>query len=179
MRRWLGAAALTCVAVSAPSSVRGETLALDADLDLPGTKLLAVEFFATWCKPCLEAVPRWEALRRKYARQGLRLVVVAVKDDINRCNDVPWAPDAIICDDEGRLAKRFGVRQLPAAFLWDWQGHLLASQAGVAEVETRVEGWMQANPRVDIAVSLRQKEAGLGPKLFAASWPRRLQRPES
>ena len=40
----------------------------------PGVRMLAVELYATWCKPCMEAVPRWRALHeRYYADQGNRI----------------------------------------------------------------------------------------------------------
>ena len=50
---------------------------------------------------------------------------------------------------------------LPAAFLWNWQGHLLASKVHVDEVESRIDGWMADIPRVDIEVELETRKAGV------------------
>src|SRR5215470_4868126 len=79
---------------------------LDAELKRPGVKLVALEFYATWCKPCMEAVPKWKALHERYQRDGLRLVVVSTRDPGGGCTNLPWLPDAVICDDDGRLADR-------------------------------------------------------------------------
>ena len=49
--------------VSAPQSDRAQSRDPNAWVRHPGVKLLAVEFYATWCKPCMKAVTRWEALR--------------------------------------------------------------------------------------------------------------------
>lgn len=131
-----------------PRLARSAELDVERELETPGVKLLVVDFFASWCGPCMEAVPKWEALRRKYGRQGLRLVVVAVRDDLESCQDIPWTPDAIICDTDGQVARQFGVSGLPAAFLWNWQGHMLGNRVHPEDVETKIDRWMADVPRV-------------------------------
>ena len=74
-------ATLALPAVFMPSLAHADdTLDVQSWLNRPGVRLLAVEFYATWCKPCMKAVPRWKALHEKYADEGLRLVVVATRD---------------------------------------------------------------------------------------------------
>lgn len=127
----------------------------------PGVKLVAVEFYATWCKPCMEAVPKWKALHDKYRRDGLRLIVVSTRDAGGVCQNPGWTPDEVVCDDDGFIADRFGANQLPAAFLWGWQGHLLARNAHVEEVEARIEDWMRGAPRVDVQADSVPRGAGI------------------
>jgi outer membrane protein OmpA-like peptidoglycan-associated protein/thiol-disulfide isomerase/thioredoxin len=133
-------------------SARASGLEVEAWLRRPGVKLLAVEFYATWCKPCMEAVPRWKALHEKYKKDGLRLVVVAVQDPDGGCANPGWSPDDVVCDDDGRLAQRFGAATLPAAFLWSWQGHLLVQREHVEGVGAAIERWSATTPRVDVEV---------------------------
>ncbi len=137
------------VGLAGPAGAR-DGLNVDAWLQRPGVKLLAVEFYATWCEPCMEAVPKWNALQEKYRAQGLRLVVVAVKDaKAAQCANVGWAPDEELCDLSGRLLESFGgAKTLPSAFLWSWQGGLLVRRGHVAEVEQVVERYLKTNPRV-------------------------------
>src|SRR5687768_263679 len=117
--RWLAALA---VLLPWQTAIAGsDSLDLDAWLRRPGVKLLAVEFYARWCKPCMEAVPRWKALHEKYREEGLRLVVVSTQDPGGACVNPGWNPDEIVCDDEGVIAKALGAGdQLPSAFLWSW-----------------------------------------------------------
>lgn len=132
-------------------------------LDRPGVKLLAVEFYATWCKPCMEAVPRWKALHEEYRQQGLRLVVVATQDPEAGCVNPGWNPDDVICDDDGTLARMMGAgERLPAAFLWSWQGNLLVRRGHVEEVEKSIEAWMTQAPVVDVRVQGIAPGAGIG-----------------
>ena len=49
---------------------------LDADLVL-------LDFWGTWCAPCLDSVPHLVELQKKYGPSKLRVVGVA-------CEDVPW-----------------------------------------------------------------------------------------
>ena len=63
----------------------GDSLDVAEWLGWPGVKLVAVEFYATWCKPCMEAMPRWAALKDKYRAQGLRVVVVNTLDPQGGC----------------------------------------------------------------------------------------------
>ena len=122
MTKWL----LVMMALIAQPAIAGDELDVKDWLSRPGVKLLAVEFYATWCGPCKKAVPQWKALHEKYRDQGLRLVVVSVQDPNGACARPGWNPDDAICDTEGWLAEAWGVGDsLPAAFLWSWRGPLL------------------------------------------------------
>ena len=98
MAKWL---LLIMLLVARPAQ-GGDGLDVKAWLSRPGVKLLAVEFYATWCKPCMKAVPRWKRLHDEYRERGLRLVVVSVQDPNGTCVNPGWTPDDVICDDEGQ-----------------------------------------------------------------------------
>ena len=158
IRTLVGACGLLFGAFFAQPVSAFEGLDVEAELRLPGVKLLAVEFFATWCKPCMDAVPRWKALHDKYRSEGLRFVVVTSRDPGGSCQSVGWTPDRTICDDDGFLQDRFGAQKLPSAFLWGWQGHLLASKVHIDQVEGKIRSWMRSGPRVDLeTVSVNSK----------------------
>ncbi len=117
-------------------------------LDRAGVKLLVVEFYATWCKPCMDAVPRWEELRQRYHSKGLRLVVISTRD-AEGCRSLAWHPDKHICDYEGNHERLLGVNgKLPAAFLWSWQGNLLVAHGKVKDVDAAVSRYLRSAPRV-------------------------------
>lgn len=156
------AAALTASALGAGGQARAaEGFDIARWVERPGVKLVVVEFYATWCRPCMEAVPRWKALHERFRKDGLRLVVISTRDAAGGCVNPGWTPDEVICDEEGHLADRFGAERLPAAFLWSWQGELLASGADVDEVESAVEAWMASAPRVDVQAAEVPPEVGL------------------
>ncbi|MCK6546387.1 redoxin domain-containing protein, partial [Myxococcota bacterium] len=155
------AAVVLGVSVLAASSAHAQSLDVEAWLRKPGVKLVAVELYARWCKPCIEAVPRWKALHEKYRDDGLRLVVISTQDPGGILVNPGWSPDEIIADDQGTLARALGAGDaLPAAFLWSWDGKLLVAKGSIDDVERRIEGWMRSTPRVDVDV--RDLSTGTG-----------------
>ena len=124
-------------------------------------KLLAVEFYATWCKPCIAAVPKWKALHERYRAEGLRLVVVATQDPEGACANPGWNPDDVICDNDGRIARALGANKLPSAYLWSWQGDLLVRRGHVEEVDRAIRQWARHTPRVDVEVTSLPEELDL------------------
>ena len=146
------------VAEAAP----GQTFDLRDWLQRPGVRAVAVEFYATWCRPCMRAVPRWKALHEKYRRSGLRLIVVNTQDPEGRCVNPGWNPDQMICDEEGDLAKAWGVGQrLPAAFVWSWQGRLLVRKGHVDQAARAVQRYLRQTPRVAVTAADPRAAAAL------------------
>jgi len=133
-----------------PSRAQAERWNLQAWLDLPGTRLVAVEFFSTSCKPCIKAVPKWEGLRDTYSSQGLRLAVVSSSEStLDQCAHLPWKPDHAVCDEDDLIFEQCGVQALPAAFLWSWQGGKpLVAHGKAADVEAAIKKYLRTEHRV-------------------------------
>jgi len=148
-RFWVNCALV--LALSAPAVVAAETVDVKSWLGRTGVRLVAVEFYATWCKPCMEAIPRWKALHEKYRDQGLRLIVVNTQDPEAGCRSLAWQPDKVVCDYDGAIDARFGVGgKLPSAFLWSWQGKLLVKAGHVPEVGAKIAQYLRTSPRVAV-----------------------------
>jgi len=124
------------VLLAPAAQAQSNVLNVDGWVNRAGVRAVVVEFYATWCKPCMEALPRWRALQQKYAAEGLRLVVVNTRDPSNNCAPPAWQPDQFICDAEGVIADRFGVGELPSALMWSWQGNLLVAHGHVLRILT-------------------------------------------
>ncbi len=118
------------------------------ELRKPGVKLVAVDFYATWCVPCNEAIPKWKKLQEKYGDKGFKLIVVSVQSE-GSCSQPPqWNPDKIVCDYDGDIADAWHANDLPQAFLWSWQGNPLVAHGGVDNVAAAVENYFKKIPRV-------------------------------
>ena len=149
---------LTLVLLGLTLPAQASEWALEEWLAEPDVKLVAVEFYADWCGPCKKAAPKWEALRKKYAPQGLKLVVVNLSERSGggkQCTRLPWNPDESICDP--RLGEQLGVTELPEAFVWSWQGNLLVDRGKhVAEIEGIIRRYLDDNPRVSVVATNRK-----------------------
>jgi peroxiredoxin len=90
-------------------------------------KVVFLNFWATWCKPCEEEMPGMERLYRKFKDKGL--VVLAISEDAAGAEVVaPFVKKhgltfPIGLDPAMSLAASYGVWALPATFIIDRQGN--------------------------------------------------------
>jgi len=124
----------------AVTTTDGQRLSMD---DLAG-KVVLLDFWATWCAPCREALPHMREIAKKF--QGQPLVVLSVsldkdeqkwKDFIVK-NEMTWPQ----CRDDGftgPIAKSFGVEAIPHTFTIDADGVLQDEHIGDASIEGKLK----------------------------------------
>ena len=110
----------------------GKPLALR---DLKG-KVVLLNFWATWCPPCLREMPSMEGAHQRYRARGLAVVGIAV--DTDPALVTPYLKQRKITfpvgfDPKSRVADDYGVRALPATFLIDRAGQVAALAMGPRE----------------------------------------------
>lgn len=96
-------------------------------------RLVFVNFWATWCPPCLEELPAMERLWRAHKDRGL--VMLAVSLDVDPKIVAPFVAKhgltfKVAVDSTMGVANAYGVRALPATVLVDRAGHLAALALG-------------------------------------------------
>lgn len=99
-------------------------------------KIVLIDFWATWCQPCLQEIPNIKAAYDKYKAQGFEVVGVNLDDDrqtVVRFLDVqplPWATvtsaDPQAQGFENPLAVQCGIDAIPFLVLVDRQGKVCA-----------------------------------------------------
>jgi len=126
----------TMPALTLPSLVSGEPIPLK---DLAQGAPTLVNFFASWCGPCIIEHPFLEDLQKR----GVRIIGVAYKDDpaasmafLARMGD-PYT--AVIVDREGKAGIEFGVTGPPETFLIGKDGQILAKQIGAIENKAQAD----------------------------------------
>ncbi|RJO71558.1 MAG: TlpA family protein disulfide reductase [Myxococcales bacterium] len=125
-----------------PAYAESSSLDLEGLFNQPQVKLVVVDFYADWCKPCVDSVPHWQALHQKYFDKGLRLIVVSV-GDAGSCSNPGWTPDRQVCDSNGEIQNRWQVRELPQAFIYAWNGDLLAERVDVDQAEKAIDRYFR------------------------------------
>jgi peroxiredoxin len=108
-------------AFRAPALDGGGTVSLAAHRG----KVVYLDFWASWCAPCLTSLPLLEELRKEFSPRDFQVVAVNVDRDLEKARRFlerrPIGyPSA--SDPEGRLPGRFGVETMPTSFLIDRHG---------------------------------------------------------
>jgi thiol-disulfide isomerase/thioredoxin len=104
-------------------------------------KVVLVNFWATWCAPCVQEMPGIDKLQAKLG--GKDFAVVAVNEDRGGAASAkPFLEKldtthlALYLDSKMAMMRAFKVRGLPTSFLLDRQGRIVGKLEGIAEWDT-------------------------------------------
>ena len=104
--------------------------------DLKG-KVALVDFWATWCEPCLETMPRLQDLYSAYSAKGFDVWGVSIGEDKDRVEKIKKMVDKldisypIFVDAKQTPAwYQFKVKAIPAMYLLDRESQIVAQWVG-------------------------------------------------
>lgn len=100
--------------------------------DLKG-KVVYIDFWASWCKPCRASFPFMNDMHAKYQAEGLE--IIAVNLDENKENAEAFlerlpANFTVVFDPDGNIAQQYELVGMPSSYLVDRDGNLRASHQG-------------------------------------------------
>ena len=93
-------------------------------------KLVFLNFWATWCPPCLKEIPAFIELQETYDNQGFQIVGIAIDDEAavrKYAEEVGMNYPSLVVEDEGiMLAKRYGngIGALPYTVIINRDGEI-------------------------------------------------------
>jgi thiol-disulfide isomerase/thioredoxin len=124
----------------AVTTLDGKHISLD---DLQG-KVVLIDFWATWCAPCREALPQVKEIAKKFDGQPLLVLSVSVDSDEQKWkefvaqNEMTW-PQYFDRGFAGPVAKSFGVQAIPHTFTIDADRILQDEHIGDAAIESKLK----------------------------------------
>ena len=118
-----------------------------SNTDLEG-KVVFVDFWASWCPPCLKSLPEFENLQTSFSGRD-DVVVLAINldenpqdatDFINKIN----VSYKILADKSGAIPEAFGVNAMPTSYIIDKSGVIRYVHSGyksgdVNKIKTEIE----------------------------------------
>jgi len=150
MKRWLGVCAMSLLLTGGAQAAGFEARAATPAPELKAqdlaraTKTLAdyrgkvvlLNFWASWCPPCLREMPSMERLRLKMAGRPLAIVALdsaETAEEVNGFLSRMKLGFPILLDPDGSNTKRWKVFALPTTFLLDASGRVRHVLTGPTE----------------------------------------------
>ncbi len=118
----------------------GQRISLD---DLKG-KVVLIDFWATWCAPCREALPRLQKIAKNFQGQPLAILSISLDDNEQKWKDfvdknqMTW-PQYRDGGFKGPISQLFDVRAIPHTFTIDADGVLQDEHIGDASIEGKLK----------------------------------------
>jgi peroxiredoxin len=114
------------------TSSEGEHITLE---DLRG-KVVLLDFWGTWCPPCVESVPELRNLYKRYSKEGTFTIIGISSDndeqewrDFTAKNKMVWPQYR---DENHQILRAYGIRAFPTYILIDHEGIVRFSSIGLS-----------------------------------------------
>ncbi|MEX2469531.1 MAG: TlpA disulfide reductase family protein [Pseudohongiellaceae bacterium] len=99
-------------------------------------KAVYIDFWASWCAPCLVSLPQYNELYQKYREQGLEILAINVDNPVEEglffLEETPL-DFPIPADPEGNALELFEVIGMPTSFLIGPDGNVELVHVGFRE----------------------------------------------
>lgn len=115
-----------------PSIGPGGTVGPPVELAARKGHVVIVDFWATWCGPCMKAMPHMESLQRRY--QGELEIIAVNLDDAAAARRI-WEKNGYtmtLAADQDEVSQHYGVSTIPHTVLIDRAGLVLYVQRGTS-----------------------------------------------
>jgi peroxiredoxin len=103
-------------------------------------RVVLINFWATWCKPCEDEMPAMERLYRKLGAEGFELLAISVDDSpapVRAFRDRMGLSFPILMDSEQEVAELYQTFRYPESLLVDRDGIVIERYIGPRDWDAR------------------------------------------
>jgi len=103
--------------------------------EVKGERLTIIDFWATWCQPCVRSIPELNQIYREYSPSGVNLIGISVDGPRNQSKLKPFVSSlgveyTILRDVNSEVMKEMNVISVPTLLILDETGELLFIHEG-------------------------------------------------
>jgi cytochrome c biogenesis protein CcmG/thiol:disulfide interchange protein DsbE len=103
--------------------------------EISGKYLTVIDFWATWCQPCIRSLPKLVELSERYRAQGVGFIGVSVDSPRNLSKVKPFARSMgitypVLLDPNGELMGELNVTAVPTLLIIDSRYRILYMHEG-------------------------------------------------
>lgn len=147
IQEMLDTVAATEIGKKAPNFTAKDPKGKDISLsDSMGKKATIIDFWASWCMPCRQENPKLVALYKEFHDKGLNIVGVSLDNDSKEWITAiakdqliwPHVSNLKTWEQNPEIAKQYSVNSIPATFLLDADGKIVAKNINGAELRKKV-----------------------------------------
>jgi peroxiredoxin len=105
-------------------------------------KVLMLDFWATWCPPCVASIPHLKQIYNRFKSEPDFLMVGVSGDgdpdlvaNFVKQHEIPWLQ---LVDPRDPLAQAFGIQAIPSVWVIDREGRVAGSHLEGAQIEATI-----------------------------------------
>ncbi|UYQ92375.1 AhpC/TSA family protein [Chitinophaga horti] len=137
-------AAMNAISVGKPAPLFSATAPDGTTVSLATFKgrYVLLDFWASWCGPCLQQAPGLKAAYEKYRSKGLAIVGISLDDNRDKWiaaiqqHELNWPHLSELKGFKGTISAAYSVSAIPTTFLLDKNGIILAIDPHLSSLET-------------------------------------------
>ncbi|RRC99116.1 TlpA family protein disulfide reductase [Prevotella sp. OH937_COT-195] len=121
------------------NDIEGKNVSLMSEVSK--NKLTILDFWASWCRPCMEEMPNMINIYDKYGNKGLGIVGVSLDDSEQdwkgtvKSKGLKWTQLSDLKGWESPVAQKYNVQSIPYILVIDQKGNIIAEDIRGTELE--------------------------------------------
>ena len=127
------------------SDAEGQIVTLTSVIENPANKYTLVDFWASWCGPCMGEVPHLKETYDKFHKKGFEIYGVSFDNNRDKWlaavkdNGMKWIQVSDLNGFDNPAAKDYAVQGIPSNFLIDASGNIVAKNLRGEDLYKKVE----------------------------------------